>query len=51
MLQTKYSFLGDKYFGIQLDRLSSSVQVRTMKEDFADNMRPANVTAEVNFEV
>lgn len=48
-LQTQYNLLGDKYLGIQLDHLASSVQVRTMKEDFDDKMQPVNITAEVNF--
>lgn len=49
MLQTQYNLLGDKYLGVKLDHLTSSVQVRTMKEDFADKMQPVNITAEVNF--
>lgn len=32
-LQTQYNFLGDKYFCVQLDHLTSSVQVKTRKED------------------
>lgn len=49
MSQTQYNFLGYKYFGVQLDHLTSSVPERTMKEDFAAKMQPVKVTAVVNF--